>query len=187
MKEGDTIVTLLKRVAPVYTTLYNAARDSLIPLPSDALVSTTSKATASPFKYDPCKFGAYKGDWHVFDEEEFSITTVIPMDDRLNTFISPSVRKIEGEEKEMEEDAAEESTEVVMEEQTEGQEDITSPEAPEEASMEEEKDEEKQEENEEGKEEEIDESSEKAARDERSIDNPVFEEINDTSEIRTDP
>lgn len=182
-------MTLLKRVAPVYTTLYNAARDSLIPLPSDALVSTTSKATASPFKYDPCKFGAYKGDWHVFDEEEFSITTVIPMDDRLNTFISPSVRKIEGEEKEMEEDAAEESTEVVMEEQTEGQEDIASPEAhegvddaPEEASMEEDKEEEK----EEDKEEEIDDSSEKAARDERSIDNPVFEEINETSEIRTD-
>lgn len=175
-------MTLLKRVAPVYTTLYNAARDSLIPLPSDALVSTTSKATTPPFNYDPCKFGAYKGDWHVFDEEEFSITTVIPMDDRLNTFISPSVRKIEAEEKEMEEDAAEETTEVAMEEQPEVLEDIASPEAheevddaPEEASMGDEK---------EGKE-EIDEFPEEAARDERSIDNPVYEEINDT-EIRTD-
>jgi len=181
LKEGDTIVNLLKRVAPLYTTLYNAARDSLIPLPSEALVSTTSKATTSAYNYDPLKFGAYKGDWHVFDEEDFSIATVIPLDDRLNTFISPSVRKIEGEAKEMEDNAVEEDTEVAMEEEGEEQEDAASPEArednvPQEASMADQDQGEEASMADQDQGEEIEASELKPPPDERSIDNPVFEE-----------
>lgn len=96
---GDAVVALLTKLAPLYNRLYNAARDALIPLPSEALVNTAKASIL--YKYDAAKFGAYNEDWHVFEEEEYSVTTVIPVDERLKTFISPSIRKIEGEIKEV--------------------------------------------------------------------------------------
>lgn len=98
--KGKAIVDLLSQVAPLYNTLYSAARDALIPLPNEALVTVSKASATTSFKYDPEIFGANTGDWHVFEGEEFSTTSAIPLDDRLETFISPTVRKIESEVKE---------------------------------------------------------------------------------------
>ena len=98
--KGKAIVDLLIQVAPLYNTLYSAARDALIPLPNEALVTVSKASAMTSFKYDPEIFGANTGDWHVFEGEEFSTTSAIPLDDRLETFISPTVRKIESEMKE---------------------------------------------------------------------------------------
>lgn len=96
LDHGNMVVDLLKRLAPLYTKLYSSARDALIPLPNEALVPAMKSTPL--YKYDPAKFGAYTEDWHNFEEEEgFSVATIIPVDDRLKNFISPSVRKIEGE------------------------------------------------------------------------------------------
>ena len=94
-KNGTRIVDLMKTLAPLYNKLYNSARDALIPLPSEALISTSKSFPV--YKYDAAKFGAYNEDWHGFEEEDYSVATVIPADDRLKNFMSPSIRKIEAE------------------------------------------------------------------------------------------
>ncbi len=94
-KDAEVIIDLLKKLAPLYNKMYNCARDALIPLPIEALVSTTKSSPV--YKYDAEKFGAYSEEWHSFEEEEYSVATVIPADDRLRNFISPSIRKIESE------------------------------------------------------------------------------------------
>ena len=112
-KDGQVLVDLLQKVAPMYLRLYAAARDALVPLPNDVVLGGAKASHKSQgFEYDEARFGAYDcADWHVFQEEEFSIATAIPVDDRLETFISPSVRAIE-EEKSKELDSMAETQDV---------------------------------------------------------------------------
>lgn len=112
-KDGDTIVNMLKKIAPVYNSLYKAAKDALIPLPSEAIASI-SKPSPAPFKYDPARFGTYNGEWHNFTGDDFVIATALPDDNRMQTLISPSIRDIEEIEKEEEdhEDISKQENEI---------------------------------------------------------------------------
>ena len=105
-KEGEILVGLLQQVVPMYTRLYSAARDALVPLPNEVVLGGKSSggksSKATVYEYDAGRYGAYDtSDWHVFqDEAEFSVVSAIPADDRMETFMSPSVRAIEEEEEE---------------------------------------------------------------------------------------
>lgn len=91
--EGDAVVALLKRLAPLYNVLYSAAKTALVPLPKEAL-ATIVRAPPAPFKYDPLKF-AGSVDWHAFADDGFIITAAIPTDSRLISLTSPSLAKME--------------------------------------------------------------------------------------------
>jgi len=118
LKDGDKIVTLLKNVAPVYNRLYQAAKDAMVPLPEEALASI-SKPGKVDYVYDPSRFGAYTGQWEIFDGEDYAVTSALPLDDRLQSFVSKSIRNIEeNEEEEIEkEDSRQEISENDIEEE----------------------------------------------------------------------
>jgi len=109
-KDGEVLVGLLRQVVPMYTGLYAAARDALVPLPNEVILGsgvlggkTEGKGVQHAFEYDAAKFGVYDcfADWQVFREDaSFRIATAIPVDDRLEVFTSPSVRAIEEEQME---------------------------------------------------------------------------------------
>lgn len=102
LKEGDKIVSLLKNVAPVYNRLYEAAKDNLVPLPEEALASI-SKPGKVEYEYNPSRFGAYTGQWEIFDGEDYVVSSALPIDDRLQSLVSKSIRNIEENEEEVEE------------------------------------------------------------------------------------
>ncbi len=132
-KDGEVLVGLLQQVVPMYTRLYAAARDALVPLPNEVILGsgviggkTEGKGAQHAFAYDPAKFGVYDcfADWQVFREDaSFRIATAIPVDDRLEVFTSPSVRAIEEERMEEAEEAEEaekaEKSAVVVEDEEE--------------------------------------------------------------------
>jgi len=106
-KEADVLIGLLKQLAPLYTTLYGAARDALVPLPAEVVLGAGGKKSVG-YVYDEGRYGAYdSSEWHVFEEEaEFSVVTAIRADDRMEVFTSPSVRAIEETAMEEEEEEA---------------------------------------------------------------------------------
>ena len=95
-------MSLLKNVAPVYNRLYQAAKDALVPLPEEALASI-SKPGKVEYEYNPSRFGAYTGQWEIFDGEDYVVSSALPMDDRLQSFVSKSIRNIEENEEEVNE------------------------------------------------------------------------------------
>ena len=128
-KEADVLIGLLKQLAPLYTTLYGAARDALVPLPAEVVLGAGGKRSVG-YVYDEGRYGAYdSSEWHVFEEEaEFSVVTAIRADDRMEAFTSPSVRAIEvtamEEEVAVVDGAEEDVGEVVGEVVEEGGEDV---------------------------------------------------------------
>lgn len=111
-------MTLLKNVAPIYNRLYQAAKDAMVPLPEEALASILKPGKVD-YLYDPSRFGAYTGQWEIFDSEDYVISSALPLDDRLQSFVSKSIRNIEeNEEDEEKENSRQEGSENDVKEET---------------------------------------------------------------------
>ncbi|KAL4419756.1 hypothetical protein ABPG75_006854 [Micractinium tetrahymenae] len=86
-KDKEAVVGLLKKVAPLYNRLYDAAKAAMVPLPAEAVA--TLKREASPFRFDDLAAAA-AADWGNFKDEGFKIVAALPVDTRLTTYAPPS-------------------------------------------------------------------------------------------------
>ncbi|KAL4435474.1 hypothetical protein ABPG77_006236 [Micractinium sp. CCAP 211/92] len=89
--DKEAVVGLLKRVAPLYNRLYDAAKAAMVPLPAEAVA--TLKREASPFRFDELAT-ACAADWGTFKDEGFKIVAALPVDTRLATFAPPSAASL---------------------------------------------------------------------------------------------
>ena len=114
---GEKAVELLRELAPLYNELYSAARGAMLPLPKEALASIV-RPSITEFKYDALRFSGDAAELEKFDDEGFTISSALPMDNRLVSLISPSLASADVQQEEdldVQEDVKQENQDEISE------------------------------------------------------------------------